>query len=94
MPLAKHHSFNQFYQVHITSQMSIRQIRINSLEKIKETIGSYKGSKINLVLVNNTSVLGDLISVEADGVVLRNQRLKKVRLKWNEITELYFDQII
>jgi hypothetical protein len=94
MPLAKHRSFNQIYQVHITSQMSIRQIRINSLEKIKETIGTYKGSKINLVLVNNTSVLGDLISVEADGVVLRNQRLKKVRLKWDEITELYFDQIV
>jgi hypothetical protein len=74
--------------------MSIRQIRINSLEKIKETIGAYKGSKINLVLGNSTSVLGELISVEAEGVTLRNQRMKKIHLKWNEITELYFDQIV
>ena len=74
--------------------MSIRQIRINSQEKIKETIGAHKGSKINLVLVNQTSVLGDLIAVETDGVVIRNQGLRKVRLKWNEIAELYFDQIV
>ena len=74
--------------------MSIRQIRLNSIEVIKDRIVSYKGKKINLVLANNTSVYGELMAVESEGVVIKNQRLREVRLPWSNIIELYFDQIV
>ena len=74
--------------------MSIRQIRLNSIEIIKDKIAAYKGQKINLVLANSTSVYGELVAVESVGVVIKNQRLKEVHLSWNNIVELYFDQTV
>ena len=74
--------------------MSIRQIRLNSLEKIRENIATYKGKKINLVLSNRTSVYGELLAVENDGVVMKNQGLRKLNISWSEISELYFDLVV
>lgn len=74
--------------------MSIRQQRLDSLDKIKGKIGELKGKKITLVLSNNTSVLGELKEVGADQVVLMNGRLRNNRFSFKEIKELYFDQIV
>lgn len=74
--------------------MGIRQIRLNSMEKIRGNIGSYKGKKINLVLSNKTSVYGELLAVENDGIVVQNQGLKKLNITWNDISEVYFDQVV
>lgn len=74
--------------------MSIRQIRLTSQEKIRENVAGYKGKKINIVLTSNTSVYGELLEVNAGGIVMLNQRLKKMPFKWNEIAELYYDQIV
>ena len=74
--------------------MSIRQQRVDSIDKIKGKIGELKGKKITLVLSNNTSVLGELKEVSTDDVVLMNGRLRNNRFSFKEIKELYFDQIV
>lgn len=74
--------------------MSIRQQRLDSIDKIKGKIGELKGKKITLVLSNNTSVLGELKEVSTDNVVLMNGRLRNNRFPFKEIKELYFDQIV
>jgi hypothetical protein len=72
--------------------MSIRQHRLDSTEKIREKVRDLTGKKITLVLSNSTSILGELKSVESDGVVVMNGRLKQNRYPFIEIRELYFDQ--
>lgn len=72
--------------------MSIRQIRLNSIDQIKARIKEFEGKRIQVVLSNSTSVYGELKSVEAKGIVLQNQRLKKNLLPFDSITEVYFDQ--
>jgi hypothetical protein len=72
--------------------MSIRQRRFDSPEKIREKINGLTGKKLTLVLSDSTSVLGELKSVDADGVVLMNGRLKKNRYLFPAIKELYFDE--
>ena len=74
--------------------MSIRQIRLNSAEQIRKRIGEFKGKTINLVLRNQTAMLGELKEVLEDGIILENRRLKKNRFMFSEISELYFDQIV
>jgi ribosome maturation factor RimP len=74
--------------------MGIRQIRLNSLEKIRENIAAYKGKKINLVLSNRTSVYGELLAVESNGVIMKNQGLKKMNIAWSDISEMYFDKVV
>jgi hypothetical protein len=74
--------------------MSIRQHRIDSIEKIKGKIAELQGKTITLVLANNTSVLGELISVDTNSVVMKNGRLTKNRFSFTEIKELYFDQTV
>ena len=72
--------------------MSIRQHRLDSTEKIREKVRDLTGKKITLVLSDSTSILGELKSVESDGVVVMNGRLKQNRYPFIEIRELSFDQ--
>ena len=88
-----HALISQIYDSQL-SFMSIRQIRLNSAEQIRKRIGEFKGKTINLVLHNQTAMLGELIEVQADSIVLENRRLKKNKFLFEEISELYFDQII
>lgn len=74
--------------------MSIRQIRINSQEQIRQRMKEFIGKKIQLVLTDQTSALGELERVESDGIILVNGRMKKNRIGYTQISELYFDQII
>lgn len=72
--------------------MSIRQIRLNSIEQIKSRVREFEGKRIQVILSNNTSMYGELKSVEALGIVVENQRLKRNLLPFDTITEIYFDQ--
>jgi hypothetical protein len=74
--------------------MSIRQHRLNTEALIRSRIADFKGKKINIVLTNKTSVLGKLKSVDELGFVLENGRQKNVRFSFQEVSELYFDQIV
>lgn len=84
-------SIDQFYQNHFEA-MSIRQIRLNSIEQIKSRVREFEGKRIQVILSNNTSMYGELKSVEALGIVMENQRLKRNLLPFDTITEIYFDQ--
>ena len=74
--------------------MSIRQIRINSQEQIRQRVKEYVGKKIHFVLMDQTSGVGKLIRVDNDGIVFENGRLKQHRILYGQISEIYFDQII
>jgi hypothetical protein len=77
--------------------MSIRQHRIDSIEKIKARIREYLGKKITLVLSNQTSVLGELKSVEGEEIqllVIVNGWSKTIKISFPQIKELYFDQVL
>jgi hypothetical protein len=74
--------------------MSIRQIRLNSTEKIRQRMPEFKGSKINIILTDQTAMMGELISLDEEGIVLENRRLKKNRFLYRDIAELYYDQIV
>jgi hypothetical protein len=77
--------------------MSIRQHRFDSSEKIRSNIGKYQGKKITLVLSNQTSVLGELVSVKENEIVLRvivNGFTKNIHFEYGDIRELYYDQVV
>jgi small nuclear ribonucleoprotein (snRNP)-like protein len=72
--------------------MSIRQIRLSSIDQIKSRIREFEGKRIQVVLSNSTAIYGELKSVEALGIVLENRRMKRNLLPFDTITEIYFDQ--
>lgn len=77
--------------------MSIRQQRYNLPQTIRENIATYKGKKITLVLANQTSVLGELITVEDASVTLKtyvNAWPQKRKIPFGDIKELYYDQVV
>jgi hypothetical protein len=74
--------------------MSIRQIRLNTLEQIKSRVREFQHKNIHIVLTDRTAVLGILKEIDAEGILLENKRLKKNRYAFAEISELYFDQRI
>ena len=67
---------------------------MNSIEQIRKRIGEFKGKTINVVLSNQTAMLGELKEIHDDAIILENRRLKKNRFLFDEISELYFDQIV
>jgi ribosome maturation factor RimP len=74
--------------------MSIRQIRLNEISKIKAGITRYIGRRINIVLENKTSLYGELKEVNSEGIIVENRRLKKIKILFNELNEVYFDEIV
>ena len=89
-----HALISQIYDSQHSIFMSIRQIRLNSIEQIRKRIGEFKGKTINVVLSNQTAMLGELKEIHDDAIILENRRLKKNRFLFDEISELYFDQIV
>jgi hypothetical protein len=72
--------------------MSIRQIRLNSVDQIKTRIREFEGKRVQVVLSNNTAFYAKVKSVSENGIVVENGRLKKNLLPFNSIAEIYFDQ--
>lgn len=74
--------------------MSIRQLRLTSPDQIKNGINDLIGKPVNVVLNDKTVVLCKLQSVDHNGVVVQNMRLKALRFLFTNITEIYFDKIV
>ncbi len=74
--------------------MSTKQLRLSDPAEIKSRIGSFLGKKINIVLSDNTAMVGELKEVNDSGIVLINMRLKKAMHPFNTITEVYLDTIV
>ena len=71
--------------------MSTRQLRLSTPELIRKRLGEFTGKKINIVLNDNTVVLGELKGINDRSVEIMNMRLKKISLDMSTINEIYFD---
>jgi hypothetical protein len=77
--------------------MSIRQQRIDAIDKIKSRISELNGKKITLVLANQTSVLGLLKNSDHEAVSLSivvNGWTKTLKIPFGEIKELYYEPVV
>jgi hypothetical protein len=71
--------------------MSTRQLRLNSLDEIRKRSSEFTGKKINIVLNDNTVILGVMQGIDPSSMQVINMRLKKVRIPLNKINEIYYD---
>ena len=70
--------------------MSTRQQRL-SPDVLRKNTTDLTGSKVNLVLQDNTVVLGIVQSMNLSFLELTNMRLKKIRIPIDDIYEVYYD---
>ena len=73
--------------------MSTKQLRISDPEQIRTKLKALLGKKINIVLVDNTAVFGELKEVNSNEILLENMRMKKIKYPLSSIAELYVDSI-
>jgi hypothetical protein len=71
--------------------MGTKQLRISDREQIRNKAASFLGKKINIVLLDNTAVFGQLKEVNGNEILLQNMRMKNVKYPFNSIVELYID---
>jgi hypothetical protein len=71
--------------------MSTRQLRLQTDELIRKRLKDLYGKRINVVLRNNTVILGDLIKTDDLSATVKNLRLKKISIPFTDINEVYFD---
>ncbi len=71
--------------------MSTRQLRLTSSDQIKKNLDRISGKRVNVVLSDNTSVIGDVFEIKPDALIIRNGLLKKISYPFSKITEIYFD---
>lgn len=73
--------------------MGTRQTRISDPAQIRERIRAFAGKKINIVLTDNTAMVGVLVQVRENEITLQNMRLKNITYSLNTIAEIYFDTL-
>ncbi|MDQ2656009.1 MAG: hypothetical protein M3Y60_01205 [Bacteroidota bacterium] len=71
--------------------MVSRQLRLNSLELIRNRLKEFTGRKINIVLSNRTVLFGELKSITDAKLTFVNMRLDPVSLSLEDIAEVYVD---
>jgi hypothetical protein len=71
--------------------MSTRQLRLSSIDQIKRKMQDLKGKKINIVMRNQTAVLGTVQTVTDDFLDVVNMRLTKVKIQLQDVSEIYYD---
>ena len=73
--------------------MGTKQLRISDPAQIKSKAGTFLGKKINIVLLDNTVVFGELKEASGNEILLLNMRMKKVKYPFSSIAELYIDSL-
>ncbi|MDH4092720.1 MAG: hypothetical protein OEV24_19835 [Cyclobacteriaceae bacterium] len=71
--------------------MATKQLRLSDPGQIKKRIGDFIGKKINIVLIDNTAVLGELKGMNGIDILLVNMRNKKNSYPLSKIAEVYID---
>jgi hypothetical protein len=71
--------------------MSTRQHRLNSVDEIRKKSKDLTDRKVNIVMNDNTVLLATVKSAETSWLDVVNMRLKKVRIPFDSITEIYYD---
>ncbi|MEJ7646565.1 MAG: hypothetical protein WKF87_18355 [Chryseolinea sp.] len=74
--------------------MGTKQLRISDPKQIKINLLNFVGKKINIVLTNNTAMLGILKEVSETELLFVNMRLKGKRYPISDIAEIYADTIV
>ena len=73
---------------------STRQLRVTGPQQIKNRIREFVGKKINVVLTDNRVIIGVLKEVKPSGILLINMRLKKMEYSFDQLAEVYFDDLV
>lgn len=73
---------------------STRQVRVTDPQQIKNRIREFLGKKINVVLTDNRVIIGTLKEVKPSGILLINMRLKKMGYSFDQLAEVYFDDLV
>lgn len=71
-----------------------RQLRLTDPSVIRQRVGEFLGKKINIVLMDNRVLFGELFALKEQGIVLKNMRGKIMACSFAEINELYFDTVV
>ncbi len=71
--------------------MVSRQLRLNTLEQMRNRLKEFIGRKINIVLSNRTVLFGELKSITDAELTFVNMRLDPVNLSLEDIAEVYVD---
>ncbi len=73
--------------------MRTRQHRLSDHKQIRLELSNLTGKNITLVMQDNMTVLGKLLTLQDNQLVIENMRLKKITLNVNAIDELYYDTL-
>ncbi len=71
--------------------MVSRQLRLNTLEQMRNRLKEFIGRKISIVLSNRTVLFGELKSITDAELKFVNMRLDPVNLSLEDIAEVYVD---
>lgn len=71
--------------------MGTKQLRITGMAQISNRISEFLGKQINVVLNNNTTMVGTLQGVKEDQVILKTMRLKSITFPLHTVIEIYSD---
>jgi hypothetical protein len=71
--------------------MSTKQLRLSDAEQIRTRLKSFLGKRLNIVMLDSTTLFGILNEVTDAEFTLANMRLKKMRHQISNISEIYFD---
>lgn len=73
---------------------STRQLRVTDPNQVKKRITEFVGKKINVVLTDDRVIIGELKEVKPSGILLINMRLKKMEYSFDQLAEVYFDELV
>ncbi len=73
------------------SVMATRQLRLTTLQEIREKLGAHTGKKINIVLRDRTVFYGKLKEIQATHLEFVNLRNRSEKLPLDTISEVYLD---
>lgn len=73
--------------------MSTRQLRLNNQDEIRKRLKDFTDKKINIVMNDNTVVLGIVHSIDQSTLEVFNMRRRKIKIPIEKITEVYIDTI-
>lgn len=71
--------------------MGTRQLRLNDAALIQKRIHEFVGKTINVVLTDQTAMVGVLKKADDSKIILKNMRMKDVSYTFDKIAEVYFD---
>lgn len=60
-------------------------------KQVQHNISELSGKKVNIVLVNNTTIFATLLKLEDEMLIVKNTRLHNMKISLGEITEIILD---